>query len=67
MARTKMNIYGYAISYQGEHMVGCIKSTTEEAARNQLRDSFNLPDNVEISIYPQNFNSTGLWEIYYGC
>jgi hypothetical protein len=67
MTRDKTHIYGYAIQHCGEKMVGCIKSTTEDAARAQLRDSFNLPDDVEISICPENFDSTGLWEIYYGC
>lgn len=60
-------IFGYHVTYQGENMVGCIKSETEETARNQLRDSFRLPAYVEISIYPQKFSETGLWEIYYGC
>lgn len=59
-------IFGYHVHYQGEDMAGCIKSETEETARNQLRDAFRLPAHVEISIYPQNFDETGLWEIYYG-
>lgn len=70
MARTKKlepKIFGYAINYQGENMVGCIKTLTEDDARAQLRDAFDLPEHVEISIYPEKFDSTGLWEIYYGC
>jgi hypothetical protein len=60
-------IFGYHVNYQGENMAGCIKSENEEAARNQLRNSFRLPAHIEISIYPQKFGSSGIWEIYYGC
>lgn len=60
-------IFGYAINYQEENLVGCIKATTEEAARRQLRNQMRIPKHVEISIYPEDFDSDGLWEIYYGC
>ena len=59
-------IFGYFARYQCENMVGCIKSETEETARNQLRDQFRLPESVEIDVKPLKFDETGLCELYYG-
>lgn len=59
-------IFGYFVRHRGENSVGCIKTTTEEAARNQLRDQFRLPESVEIDVKPLQFDETGLCELYYG-
>jgi hypothetical protein len=58
--------YGYAISYQCEHMVGCIQAANRSEARQILRTAFRLPTSVEISLYEEKYSDSGIWEIYYG-